>query len=65
MTEKTFTRYLQLNRYQAVTLQLFKNEQISRSDMLAIKKRIADLEMEMIMPKQKNARHLRKNTVTR
>lgn len=63
MTERMFSRYLQLNRYQAVTMQLFRDKKISRSDVLAIKRRIADLEMDMIVPKQKNARHPRKITV--
>ena len=65
MTERMFSRYLQLNRYQVVTQQLFRDKLISRSDMLAMKKRIADLEMDLIVPKQKNVRHPRKITVNK
>ena len=65
MTEKMFSRYLQLNRYQAVTQQLYKDKLISRSDVFAIKKHIAELEMDMIVPRQKHARHPRKITVNK
>lgn len=65
MTEKMFSRYLQLSRYQAVTQQLYRQRLISRSDLLTIKKHIDSLEMEMIIPKQKHARHPRKITVTK
>ena len=63
MTERLFSRHLQLNRYQAVAVQLFKDKQISRSEMLAIRKRIAELEMDLITPKKKALQHPRKLTV--
>ena len=65
MTERTFSRYLQLNRYQAVTQQLYRDKLISRKDLLAAKKRIAELEMSMIVAKPKNTRHPRKITVNK
>lgn len=65
MTERMFSRYLQLNRYQAATQQLYKKRLISRAELMTIKKRIGNLEMDMIVPKQKSTRHPRKITVTK
>ena len=62
MTDRVFRQYLALNRHYAVTQQLYKKRLISRADMTAVKKHIADIEMAMIMPKQKTAHHPRKLT---
>ena len=65
MTERMFSRYLQLNRYQAVTQQLYKKRLISRAELMTIKKRIGNLEMDMSVPKQKSTRQPRKITATK
>jgi len=63
MTDRVFSQYLALNRHHAVTQQLYQQRLISRADMLAIKKHIADIEMSMIVPKQKTTHHPRKLTI--
>ncbi len=63
MTERVFSKYLAFNRHYAVSLQLYQQRLISRADLMAIRKHIAEIEMAMIMPKQKTAHHPRKLTV--
>ena len=62
MRERLFTTYLNLNRHYAVTEQLYRKKQITRADLKAVKDRISEIEMELIMPKQKSS-HPRKLTV--
>ncbi len=63
MTDRVFSQYLALNRHYAITAQLYKKQVITRSDLLAVKKRIADIEMSMIVPKQKASHHPRQLSV--
>ena len=63
MTERVFSQYLALNRHYAITAQLYKEKLITRSDLIAVKKRIDEIEMSMIVPRQKTSHHPRQLSV--
>ncbi len=63
MRKVIFDKYLEFNCFYAMTQQLYKNHQITRSELLAAKKQIRQMEIDLIAPKQKISHHPRKLTV--